>query len=676
MGSRGGHWRWWLRMVAFFAASVTTFAALVVIGAGASTPAANTMVGIPVGTSAASLPDATDTGATPPATTETVSFVLKEQNIGALEAAVEQGTTSFLTVAQFAQQYGQSSQVISQLQAYLARFGISTQVYPNHVDVVATGTVSAFDQALSVQQHQYYVPQRAGQGTAPSIPAQTVHGTSQTPQLPYSLAQYVVAIMGLTNYGALGTDLQHTPASSVRPVKNSANACLALTGLSNDCNLPSDIASDYDLSPLYQQGNTGSGQTVGILTFASLDPGAPQYFWKNVSHTPTAGRTVSLVNVDGGAGAPSNDAGSSETDLDVEQAGGIAPAANIVVYQAPNDDSGFVDAFFDAAAQNLAGTISMSWVESETYLRSGIASGADSPAFQQATDEALLELAAQGQTTFVGSGDYGAYGPSADLGTTDIGVSSPSDSPFVTSVGGTTLPWSGPLSGPDGTVTVTVPSERTWGSDYFWQALATVNGTSLADTATNPANVAGDGGGFSAIEPTPTYQRGFPGTNSYSALEYLIPSGYQQIDGIVAPTTWTFNPTPRVIRGTGTGRAVPDLSTDADWYSGFYLYAPSFTEAGSPALEGGWGGTSFSGPDLNGAASVIDGYLGHRVGLWNPWLYRFAAQASSPFTPLETSGASNDNLFYTGTAGVPYNEGSGLGVPNLTQLARDLRSAT
>ena len=34
-----------------------------------------------------------------------------------------------------------------------------------------------------------------------------------------------------------------------------------------------------------------------------------------------------------GPGAPSDDSGSSETTLDVEQSGGLAPAAKLIVYQ-------------------------------------------------------------------------------------------------------------------------------------------------------------------------------------------------------------------------------------------------------------------------------------------------------------------------------------------------------
>ena len=76
-------------------------------------------------------------------------------------------------------------------------------------------------------------------------------------------------------------------------------------------------------------------------------------------------------------------------------------------------------------------------------------------------------------------------------------------------------------------------------------------------------------------------------------------------------------------------------------------------------------------PQLNGATAVIDSLLGHRVGFWNPAIYQFAQQRNSPFTPLDSPSASNDNLYYTGTLGHLYNVGSGLGTPDLTRLAFD-----
>jgi subtilase family serine protease len=619
--------------------------------------------------SASALPGATVFGNTASSTPETVSFILREQNLPQLEGSVEDGVDNDLTVSQFAHQYGQDPYNVAQLEGYLGQFGIKTTAYADDLDVVANGTAGDFDSALAVQQHQYYVPQQRGRAGFRPVPAQTVHGTSQSPELPYRIARYVLAVLGLTNYSPFTSQAVHIDTNLVHPQTGSTNSCLALTGLPSACNLPSDFAANYGLDPLYARGATGAGQTLAIVTLAALDIGAPQEFWQTVSGTPDTGRTLTVVNVDGGPGAASDAAGSGETDLDVEQSGAIAPGANVIVYQAPNTDPGFADSFFMAASQNLASTVSTSWGESETYLESAVASGEETPAYEAAFDQAFLELAAQGQSTFIASGDSGAYAASRDFGTTNLSVEASPDSPFATAAGATTLPWTGTLSTETGTATVMVPTQRTWGWDYLWQAFATITGNSL--TATAETAVAGSGGGFSTIEPTPRYQEGVPGTHVYSAVQYLAPTGYANVQGIIEPTTWDFNATPAVTRGLATGRAVPDVSADGDPYTGYLLYEPSFAGVGEPVLQGGWGGTSFVAPQLNGSTAVIDSFLGHRVGFWNPGIYSFATSRFSPFTPIDTSGPGSDNVYFTGTPGTLYNEGSGLGYPNLSALAAD-----
>jgi subtilase family serine protease len=292
---------------------------------------------------------------------------------------------------------------------------------------------------------------------------------------------------------------------------------------------------------------------------------------------------------------------------------------------------------------------------------------------QAAFDEAFLEMAAQGQSSFVATGDSGAYMANEDLQTTDLSIGYPADSPFTTAAGGTTLPWSASVAGPAGTATVDVPAQRTWGWDYLWPAISTVTGVPEA-TAAQEA-IAGGAGGFSAFEPKPSYQQGVSGTSLFSAVAYLTPTDYQEVGGLLLPTQWAFDGTPPVVHGFGQGRAVPDLSTDADPETGFLVYAPSFVGVGEPALQGGYGGTSFVAPDLGGSAAVIDSLVGHRVGLWAPAIYPWATRPGSPFTPLDQSGTVSDNLFYTGTPGAVYNPGSGLGYPDLSALAADFARA-
>ena len=475
----------------------------------------------------------------------------------------------------------------------------------------------------------------------------------------------MLAVLGLTDYAPFSSHaIRENTTVTAKPSSSSPD-------VPGDY-LPSDFAANYGLSPLYKKAN-GSGETIGIVTLAALDPGAPQYFWQNIANVPATGRSVTVDNVDGGPGAPSDAAGTGETDIDVEQSGGLAPGANVIVYQAPNTDPGFIDAFFTAASQNTADTLSTSWGESETIVAAAVAAGQETATYEAAFDEAFLELADQGQSVFDAAGDAGAYDASGDLGTTNLSVDTPADSPYATASGGTTLPWSGTLTGPDGSTTVSVPNQRAWGWDYLWQPIATITDSSFADVATS--NVIGGGGGFSTVEPEPSYQRLVSGTSNYHGVQYLTPTDYETVvpgTNLVEPTDWSVTSTPPVVSGGGSGRAVPDLAADADPYSGYLLYEPSAVAVGAPALEGGWGGTSFVAPQFNGSTAVIDSYLGHRVGFWNPSLYAFAAGPGSPVTPLNQVGTGNDNIFYTGNPGDRYNESTGLGVPDLATFARDL----
>jgi kumamolisin len=662
------------------AAAVMVACGLGVLGASPAL-AANTSQ-VDVGINAAAIPGATVFGTTPSNTPEAVSFVFKAQHLSQLEQQAESGFRSFLSVSQFAAEYGQPSSNVTALENYLASYGISSSHYKNNLDVVANGTAGEFDKALSVSQRQYKTAAVHGSDSMP-IPAQTFHGVSGPASLPASIADNLVAILGLTNYQPSVSNAKHTAVTAPTSVTAaSSSACLQASGVPDDCNLPSDFESEYGLSSLYKSGHDGQGQTLGIITFATVDSGAPQYFWSNIAGVHRTG-SLSFDQVDGGAGTPSYDAGTGETDIDIEQSGSVAPAANIIVYEAPNTDAGSIDALFTAATQNLAGSVSQSWGEAETLIQAEQAEGAEASGYITAFDEGFLELDAQGQANFVSSGDGGAYDaydefPGVDQ-PTNISVDNPSDSPYTTSSGGTTLPWSADL-GPsaDGTiaaVTVTVPQQRMWGWDYLWKPIAELNGTDELTAAEGA--IAGSGGGFASLEPEPSYQYGVRGTNSYSAVPYLTPTDYTDEYGIPLPISWLLNPTPPTIFGASGGRATPDLSADADPYTGYIEYAPS--DAGqdgiASATQPGWGGTSFVAPELNGSAAVIDSALGGRTGLWNPSIYRFAQSRNSPFTPLDTPGTSNDDLYYSGTPGATFDPGAGLGTPNLSKLEADFASA-
>jgi len=656
--------RLWAGLAAGALVVATPVAASVGTAQAASGP--NKPQQVPAGTLAPQMRGASAFGTTPASTPEQVSFILKERNISALEAAVTGGLKKFDSVGQFTAKYGQTFDVVSMLTSYLASFGITTTVYPGNVDVSASGTAGEFDKALSVTQKNYHVPAQPGLD-GHKIKAQSVYSATGAPELPSNLAEYVLAVLGLTNYSPFSTNLVHGNAVT----KNTSSS--SSTGDQAPDYLPRDFAATYGLDPLYRQAN-GTGETIAIVTLAALDPGAPQYFWQNVADVPNTGRTVTVDNVDGGPGAPSDASGTGETDLDVEQSGALAPGANVIVYQAPNTDPGFIDAFFSAASQNKADTLSTSWGEAEDVIAIESASGAETSAYTAAFDEAFLELADQGTSVFDAAGDAGAYDDSDELGTTNLSVDTPADSPYATASGGTTTPFTTTLTGPDGSATVTVPQQRAWGWDYLFEPWAAINGLTYDQSVLQ--NIGGGGGGYSVIESEPSYQRLVFGTSNYHAVQYLTPTDYESVaPGVTDPTSWDITSTPPLVSGHESGRAVPDVSADADPLSGYLLYEPSFAGIGEPTLQGDWGGTSFVAPQFNGSTAVIDSYLGHRVGLWNPNLYAFAAGPNSPVTPLNQEGVSNDNLFFTGNPGQQYNPATGLGVPDISKFAKDLASA-
>ena len=624
---------------------------------GAAHPKSTAKVAVPQGIGTAALKNSGVFGPTPPGTPETVSFILKARNLGLLKANVSAGMPrGYQGVRQFAGEFGQPGFNISALEKYLTSFGISSTSYADGLDVTATGTAGEFDSALSVQQNQYRVPAVPARHGLPRRPAMTIHGTTDSALLPANLAAFVLSILGLTNYPTFASDAVHTPklAAGVKP---SAVQTGSLT--------PEDFASQYNLNPLYKKGATGAGATIGIVTLASVDPATAEFFWNSVLGISTKANRITLDNVDGGSGPVSDASGSGETTLDVEQSGALAPDANIIVYQAPNTDFGFVDGFFTAASQNIADSVSASWGESETEIQAAVASGLESPAYAASFDEAFLEMADQGQSAFVSAGDFGAYTAAEDLGSTNLSAGNPDSSPWITAAGGTTLPGTIPLTATD---SATIAAQRTWGWDWLWPHFADFGAPSEAAFA--EVEPLGGGGGFSVLEPTPRYQQHVPSAHQFSAAEYLTPIDPETYaPGVTEPSAWSFNPTPSVITGTGTGRATPDVSADADPFTGYELY---FTFGDHPAtVEDGWGGTSFVAPQLNGSTALIDSLLHHRVGFWNPSIYALATQHNSPFTPLDSASANNTNLFYTGTPGHIYNVGSGLGTPDLAMLASD-----
>ena len=93
------------------------------------------------------------------------------------------------------------------------------------------------------------------------------------------------------------------------------------------------IASAYGFPALYRAGDQGAGQTVALY---ELEPNLTSDIAAYQACYGT-GASVSYVPVDGGVGSG---AGTGEAALDIENVIGLAPRANVIVYQGPNSNSG------------------------------------------------------------------------------------------------------------------------------------------------------------------------------------------------------------------------------------------------------------------------------------------------------------------------------------------------
>lgn len=571
----------------------------------------------------------------------------------------------FLTAAQFVARFAPPDADVAQVIASLQKYGLTAEK-TSATTLNVTGRPAAMERAFAVSLHSYAVPAHG------NVPGYTFHAPSSHPTIPAEISASVVAVAGLDNQPHLRPHFRAAPQTArARPVKSGAPAA---TGNPPGLLTVSDFASLYDVTPLYSKGVSGSGRTLGILTFAALTPSDPFAYWNALGLTVDANR-LHIVNVDGGPGAPSDASGSVETTLDVEQSGGIAPGAKIIVYQAPNTNQAFVDVLAVAVEANSAQSLSISWGFWEWYQNQENSPVTDpitgkTVGITQAFHELLIRAAIQGQTAFAASGDGGAYDINHDWPCFPVGaipgatttcsltlsVDYPGSDPAMTAAGGTTLPGlqeyclNAACTPPY--YDVNIAHERVWGWDYL-DGLCAVLGLTRYTCGIFPV---GSGGGVSIIYSLPSYQVDLEGTRRSEPKQNWI------LDGVL---TYSL---PADFRG----RNVPDVSFNADPDTGYVIYYTS--DVSGFSIASFYGGTSFVAPQLNGVTALLGQYLDDsRIGFLNYPLYNLASRdqtrsnTGAPLHPI----AYGDNWFYHGRNG--YNPAAGLGTMDVANFAKALR---
>lgn len=623
------------------------------------------LAGLSTATWAANPQAVTDLGSTAGNQTTQVTLVLKLHNQAALENFIQHTVTpgdplyhQFLSTAQFAERYGATASEIARVQAFLSQHGITaTNVMPNRLAIQATGTIAQFSAAFQTSVHDYQ-----------SADGRNFHRPSTQPVIPSVIADTLLSTTGLSTDARLHTNIVRGNQFGASKLPNRIAAAAISKSNGTATGVPGnytvgDVANFYNINPLYKAGINGSGSTIGIVTLAAFQPSDAYAYWSLIG-LPVKANRITVIPVDGGD-TPTAGVGDDETSLDVEQSGGLAPQANIRVYEAPNVTSGnFIDAFYAAVSDNIADSISTSWGEAEEDYFPQMNGGVSYTDVMTALHQIFLEAAAQGISMFAAAGDSGAYelvreGYDTPTYSTPLTVLSPPNDTYITASGGTTRPYSFNLTyffGSGGGPIESIKQEQVWGWDYI------ANYLNLYDPTPGGWRQrlfsAGGGGGVSVFWQEPLYQLFTSGIRRSEPNQSLIYYG-----GSTPQTIFT-------LPANFAGRNLPDISLNADPETGYSLVdSVDFPPSGVADF---YGGTSFVAPQLNGITALLRQSNGHRIGLWNPQVYQLQSFFGYGMFSSFNNITAGDNWYYYGIPG--YAPAAGIGTLNVTNFNLFLQS--
>ncbi len=371
--------------------------------------------------SARTLPTGTRLGAIDPEARIEISLYLKPRRPA--EAERGHGRADLREMRQREHAHG-----MTLIDAFAKEYGLDVlDRAPERHLVRLGGTAAAMQRAFATELHVY------------SHKGRQFRARSGALSLPDALHSVVEAVLGLDN--------RPQAEAHFRPAAQG-------TGF-----LPNQLGRIYQFP-----AGDGAGQTIGLIELGGgyLDSDVAAAFGAMGLTAPN----VVAVGVDGGTNAPIPDDGAdTEVALDIQVAGGNAPAARIAVYFAPNTDAGFADAISQAVhdSTRAPSVLSISWGSAEVnWTAQAVA----------AMNNALNDAVTLGVSVFVAAGDNLATDGVNDGA---VHVDFPASSPYAIGCGGTNLTASG-----DGIV-----------AEVVWN-----DGTS------------GTGGGISALSPAPHFQAG------------------------------------------------------------------------------------------------------------------------------------------------------------------------
>ena len=521
----------------------------------------------------------------------------------------------WLTAEEFGRTYGPAQEDVDKIAAWLESHGFTVNViYPSGMAIDFSGTAAQVRQAFHTSIHYF------------EVNGQRHVANASDPQIPAAFAPVVAGIVSMHDFLPHAMRTVHTDYT------------FTSSGGAFEAVVPADLATIYDLNPLFNKGYTGAGQTIAVIEDANLYSTSDWYTFRStfgLSVYSSGSLTIDQPKPASGhnnckiPGLAGGDDG--EAILDAEWASAAAPGASIVVAACASTNTTFGGLI---AMQNLINNPKPPEIMSISYGECEAENGATSNA---AFNALYQQAVAEGVSVFVAAGDEGAASCDANLNfaTHGIGVSAFASTPYNVAVGGTDFSdsylgtnatyWSNNNSSVFGSALSYVP-EIPWNDSCAGKLLVNFFGyptpygaDSLCASKTAKQDglrtvTAGSGGPSGCALGSPLSNGVVGGT----CRGYGKPSWQSGVAGIPKDGV----------------RDIPDVSLFASNGLWGHYYVFCWTDSanggapcvGAPSGWAGAGGTSFSSPILAGIQALVNQKQAGPQGNPNYVYYKLAAR--------------------------------------------------
>jgi subtilase family serine protease len=556
-----------------------------------------------------------------------------------LEELTDRSSPNFhrwLTAKEFGDRYGVAKQDRDTIKGWLVSHGFQVNVdYENGILIDFSGTAGQVRKAFHTEIHQLTV-------------AGVQHfANMRDPQIPAALESAVRGVVSLHDFGP-------RPEYSLPP--SSPNAFYFAV-------VPADLATIYNLNPLFGEGISGQGQTIALIEDSNVYTTADWDSFRTVFglETYTEGSLTQIhpapASGKNNCANPGVNGNDKEAILDAEYASAAAPSAAIVLASCKTKATfgGLI------ALQNLLNEssappslVSISYGECEAF-NGASANAAYSAAYQQAASE--------GVSVFVAAGDGGAAAcdEGSNFATHGFGVSGITSTPYNVSVGGTELAfYDSYYDHYSPTNTNTYGSALSYMSEDAWNYTC-AGGWVEADWAYF---------GFGFNCDSAYWNDAFPFTRDTTAGgggPSGCATGKPKKSGVVGGTCqgWAKPSWQALVGNPQDGvRDIPDVSLLAGggwvWPFSSAGYPICFTGSGgvscqsAPYLWPSGNGTSFSTSIMAGFQALVNQKTGERQGNPNPVYYELAnteygSQGNSSCVSVVYPAPASSCVFYDET---------------------------